>query len=253
MKYADKQLVRPQHEGGCDYGHGRRSVLVQNGKKQLLHIAGSKHWGGVGSQREYSQSEIVIYPDEKGVCKQKTLAEGRMTTKRWEEIATKVYEHLGMGFDLKLISLKHTLLLDAEGEVDKPPEVPSTTKKVHPRIESDTIYRVLLDDDGKCKMLAFPIVKQGGGSIIYRLTNGREVDRRTKQLIEDGVGGTVEEAVAGYLKSYEGLVAEANERLRCAAHHFTYADDNLVEARQRIEVMLKELNHAGGKQGEEDD
>ena len=45
MKYADEQIVRPQHENGCDYGHGRRSVLARNGKQELLHIAGPEALG----------------------------------------------------------------------------------------------------------------------------------------------------------------------------------------------------------------
>jgi hypothetical protein len=240
MKYATKQLVRPQHEHGCDYGHGRRSVLIQNGKKQILHIASAKHWGGIGAGRYSSKSEIAAYPVENGVCKQQTLAEGRMNKKRWQEIAVKIYEHLGMGFDLNLISLQHTLLLDQEGEVESPPELPTKPKKVHPRIESDRFFRVFMDEDGKTKLVEFPIVKQGGGKIAYRLPNGREVDKSTKQLIEDGAGSTADEAVAVYLRDFEGRVTNAMERLCRAADSYSYHNDSLTEAKNRIEAMLKE-------------
>lgn len=238
MKYADKQLTRPQHENGCDYGHGRRSVLVQNGKKQLLHIAGAKHWGGVGGGRSYSESEIVIYPSERGVCKQQALEKGRMTKEKWEAIAPAIYAHLGMNFQLDLISLKHTLLLDVPGEVSGPPPREPNQKKIHPRIESDKLYRVF-QEDGKCKLAEADIIKQGGGKITYRLPNKREIEKRTKDLIDEGCGGTVDEAVAGYLRDYEAQLANGAERLHRAAESYAYYTDNLTEAKHRIEAMLQ--------------
>jgi hypothetical protein len=240
MKYADKQLVRPQSEHGCDFGHGRRSVLVRNGKKELLHVAGAKHWGGVGADRQYSQSEIVLYPDDRGVCKQHTIATGRVGKQDWANIAEEIYKHLVARFPIELISLKHTLLLDEPGEVEGPPTREPAPKKVHPRIESDKIYRIFLEDDGKCRLVEFPVIKQSGGMITYLLPNGRESEKKTKQLIEEGAGGTVEEAITGYLCHYKEQVAEATERLRRAAHHFVYCDDNLTDAKHKIEAMLKE-------------
>jgi hypothetical protein len=242
VKYADEQITRPQHENGCDYGYGRRSVLVRNGKKMLLHCAGSKHWAGVGAGRRYSPPEIVIYPDERGVCKQYTLAEGRMTKQSWEDIAQKIYEHLGASFPLELISLKHTLLLDEPGEVTEPPVSIPGPKKVHPRIESDKIFRIYQEDDGKCKLLEFPIIKQGGGKLTYSLPNGRIIERPTKQLIEEGVAGTVDAAVDGFLRHHHEQVAEATTRLQRAAQHFAYAEDNLTDAKHRIEAMRKEIS-----------
>jgi len=255
MKYADQQIVRPQHEGGCDYGHGRRSVLVQNGKKQILHIGNAKHWGGIGAQRYGSNVEIVAYPSKDDTCRQKTLyptdaelkviqAAGKKVIigrKQFEQIATQMFEHLGIGFDLKLISLKHTLLLDVEGEVDGPPPRDPTVKKIHPRIESDTIYRIF-HEDNVCKVVKCPIIKQGGGKITYRLKQGqgREVTRPTKQLLEEGCGGTLDEAVEGYLQEYKKSVVDATERLTRAADNYSYNSDRLIEAKHRIEEMLKE-------------
>jgi hypothetical protein len=241
VKYAEKQLVRPQHENGCDYGHGRRSVLVQNGKQQILHVAGSKHWGGIGAGRHYSPSHIAAYPDERGTCKQRTLAEGRMTMQKWAEIADAIRAHLGVEFSLELISLTHTLLLDEPGEVAGPP--PATQvhkKKVHPRIESDTLYRYTFRDNSKFELLKFPITKQVNGVTVYKLENGREVDRRTKHLIDEGCAGTVEGAKEAYLKYYKEQREEALERLKRAADHYAYANDNLTEAKQRIEALDKE-------------
>jgi hypothetical protein len=238
MKYADEQIVRPQHENGCDYGHGRRAVIVRNGKQQLLHVGGQKHWGGIGAGRYYGAAEIVIYPTEQGTCKQKSLAEGRMNRQRWEEIAEPIYAHLKMQFPLELISLKHTLLLDVEGEVDGPPPPdPSKPKKVHPRIESDKLYRIF-QEEGGCKLAEATIIKQGGGKLTYRLPNGREIEKRTKDILEEGGGGTVDEAVAGYLRHYEEQLAAGAERLHRAAESYAYYSENLTEAKHKIEAML---------------
>jgi hypothetical protein len=239
MKYADNQLVRPQHENGCDYGHGRRSVLVQNGKKQLLHIASAKHWGGIGAGRYSSPSEIVVYPHEGGACKQWALANGRMDKKKWNDIAEHIYTHLGVKFPMKLISLKHTLLLDEPGEVDGPPPPDeSKPKKVHPRIESDKLYRIF-QEEGKCQLAEADIIKQGGGKITYRLSKGREIEKRTKDILEEGGGGTVDEAVAGYLRHYKEQLAAGAVRLQQAAESYAYYKDNLTEAEHRIEEMIK--------------
>jgi hypothetical protein len=241
MKYADEQLVRPQHENGCDYGHGRRSVLVRNGKKQLLHIAGSKHWGGIGAERCYSQSEIVLYPVEKEIGKQKTLTEGRMTPQKWAESAEAIFAHLGARFPIELIDLKHTLLLDEPGDVDGPPPRVPGSKRVHPRIESAHIVRIFIDDDLTYRFAEHPILKQGGGKITYQTPAGHERERRTKDLILDGYAGDRDGAVAAFLQIYEEQVAEARGRLERAAHHFVYTDDRLAEAKQKIEILLREL------------
>jgi hypothetical protein len=261
MKYADEQITRPQHENGCDYGHGRRSVLVQNGKQQILHIGNAKHWGGIGAGRYGSSVEIVAYPVKDATCRQKTLyptdedkkalevqakavgKEVRVTIgmKQWEQIATRMFEHLGMGFDLKLISLKHTLLLDVEGEIDGPPPPDaSKPKKVHPRIESDKLYRIF-QEEGKCKLAEANIIKQGGGKITYKLPTGREIEKRTKDILEEGGGGTVDEAVAGYLRHYQEQLAAGADRLHRAAESYAYYKDNLSDAEHKIEDMLKEL------------
>jgi hypothetical protein len=240
MRYADIQIVRPSHEGGCDYGHGRRSVLARNGTQFLLHIAGAKHWGGIGADRYYSPAEIAIYPAGQGACKQLTLAEGRMTGARWAEIAEAIYAHLRTRFPIELISLPHTLLLDEPGDVAEPPPRDPAPKKVHPRIESDRLYRVWVDDDGRSRLLESASVKQGGGKITYRLANGLERDRPIKEVIAEGWAGTPEEAVAAFLRPYEEEVAAADERLRRAASHFAYTDERLDEARNRIKAMREE-------------
>ena len=141
---------------------------------------------------------------------------------------------------LGLLSWRHTLLLDEPGEVTEPPPREPGPKKVHPRIESDKIFRIFLDDDGKCRLVESVIVKQGGGKITYRLGSGREIEKRTKDALDDGCGGTVEEAIEGYLRQYKEQVAEATTRLQRAAQHFAYTEDNLMDAKHRIEAMRKE-------------
>jgi hypothetical protein len=242
MKYAEKQIVRPSQEGGCDYGHGKRRVLFRRGKKDILKVDGAKHWGGVGSDRQYSAMEIAAFPVEDQTCRQKTLAEGRMTNARWAEIAEAIFAHLGMRFDVvKLVSIEHTLLLDEPGEVDGPPARDPAPKKVHPRIESDRLWRVYQDDDGTLKPIGCVILKQGGGKITYQMPNGRENEKRTKDLIEDGAAGTLEGAAAAYLRSYEERVAEAVLRLTRAADNYSDANDTLREQQHKIEAMFKEL------------
>jgi hypothetical protein len=246
MRYAEKQIVRPQSEDGCDYGHGRRSVLVRNGKKEILHISGQKHWGGVGAERYYSASEIVAYPSDKETCKQKTLAEGRMTRARWAEIAEAMFAHLGTRFPIELIALKHTLLLDEPGELGgPPPRDPDAPKKPPPpRIDSDKIYRVFVNEGGRCQLAECRIIRQSAGKILYTLGGGGERERRTRDIIADGGAGTVEDAVAAYLETYEEQVAEATARLQRAASNYDHANDMLIEARHRVEAMLEE---AGGQ------
>jgi hypothetical protein len=250
MRYADEQIVRPQHENGCDYGCGRRSVLVQNTithpkkgriKVQLIHVGGSKHWGGIGAGRYYGATEIAIYPTDDGSgCRQKALAEGRMTRAKWEEIALEIYSHLQTEFPLELVSLKHTLLLDEPGEVDGPPPRDPAKKVMHPRIESDCVYRVFRDEDGKYKFAEGKIVKQGGGKITYKLGSGREIEKRTRTFIEEGGAGSREEAAAAYLREFEERRNSATERLQRAAQSFAYADDQFTEAKNHIEEMLSE-------------
>jgi hypothetical protein len=252
MKYADEQIIRPQHEGGCDYGYGVRKVLVQNTvthpkkgriKVQLIHIGSAKHWGGIGAGRYYSSPELALYPSDKDTCKQNKIFEITKKTPlnkaKWEELAPQIFEFLGMGFDLKLISLQHTLLLDEEGELDGPPPRDPKEKVIHPRIESDTVYRVF-HEDNKCRVAKGAIVKQGGGKITYRLGSGREIEKRTKQLLEEGGAGTPEEAAAAYLREYEKQRDEATERLQRAAESYSYRADQLAEAKARVEEMLKE-------------
>ena len=262
MKYADEQIVRPQEENGCDYGSGRRSVLVRNGKKEILHCAGAKHWGGIGMERSYSNVEIVAYPvkGHGGSCMQRTLyptdadlkalkeagkTKVSIGRKQWEQIALEMFTHLeyAAGFDIGLISLKHTLLLDEPGEVDEPPPREPAPRVEHPRIESDTVCKVIHDEEDfkRLLLIEFPIVKQKGGKITYRLHNGHEIEKRTKDAIADGWGGNAEEAIAGYLRHYEEEVAEATGRLQRAASHYDYTNDNLIEAKNRIEVMRKEI------------
>jgi hypothetical protein len=125
--------------------------------------------------------------------------------------------------------------------VDGPPKSEPGPKKVHPRIESDAIYRIWRGDDNKLKLDRAPIVRQGGGTITYKLPSGRTIEKRTKQLIEDGCGATIEEAVAGFMRYYEQQTAGATERLQRAAEHYSYCSDQLADAKHRIEEMLREV------------
>jgi hypothetical protein len=241
MKYAERQLVSAD-DGSCDRGSARRSVLVRNGKKEIIHVAGAKHWGGVGAEREYTGAHIIAYPVAGELCQDKHLESGKMNGAKWAGIAEAMFAHLGTRFPIELISLKHTLLLDEPGELDgPPPPAPSVPTKKPPRIDSDKIYRIFHDDDGTCQLIEVRIIRQVGGKITYMLSGGGERERRTKDIIADGGAGTVEGAVAAYLATFEERAAEATTRLQRSAQNFAYADDMLSEARQRIEAMLGEM------------
>lgn len=251
MRYAEEQLTRPRMEHGSDFGYARRSVLVRNGEKQLLHQAGYKYRSGIG-QQGYTSTEIALYGPKVSYNGRKVIHKGRVTPEVWQELAPQIYEHLGMEFPLKLISLKHTLLLDESGEVTEPPTRPKSPACEYPRVASEDLYRVVEnpEDRKNLKIREYKVEKQSRDTVTFsyevRIRNPRtgeiRISRRedsgkVERLAGAGYAETIEAAKQMYLKTYEDTVKSTQRDILAAAMYYARAKDDLAEARERLKAL----------------
>lgn len=249
MRYAEEQLTRPQVEYGSDFGYGRRSVLVRNGDKQLLHQAGHKYWSGQG-QQGYAPARIVLHGPGIGYNRHKEIYQGRVSPEVWRELAPQIHAHLGMEFPLDLINLKHTLLLDEPGEVVGPP--PRAEAREYPRVLSERLYRVVEnpEDRKNLKIREYRVEKQSRGVVTlgYEVRrrdpetgdiriSRREVTSKVELLGGAGYGETVEAAKRLYLEACETTVESTQQALLEAAMYYARAKDDLAEARERLKAL----------------
>lgn len=219
MRYANTQLTRPQYELGGDWGHGRRSVLVRNGKRQLIHQRSYTGWSGIGMTATVNATWSLWDDAAPGTMGHKTdIHEGRMTPTRLAELAPRICEFLGVTFDVGLIRLNRTLLLDeAPGDV---PEAPAPTPRKKPtpapRVDGDTLYRIVERDD-RPALAVFAVDEQRRGVVSYHLESvggvpadrSRGNERKVTSLAEHGLASTIEGAVDLYLADIRKRLADA--------------------------------------------
>lgn len=243
MKYADTQLTRPQYEVGGDWGHGRRSVLVRNGQRQLIHQKSYTGWSGIGMTATFPATWSLWSNEASGLMEHKIdIHEGRMTPQILATLAPRICEFLGVTFDIGLIRLNRTLLLDeAPGDVPEPPApTPRKPPTPSPRVAGDTLYRIVERED-RPALAVFAIDEQRRGVVSYALASvggvpavpGRGFERKVTDLAAHGMAPTIEGAVELYL-------ADATKRL---------ADARLTRARavaaiKQHDRTLRELTHA---------
>lgn len=238
MKYADKQLFRPQCENGIDYGTGLRAVLARRGPRDVLHVAGFKSWGGVGCERDYQLTEIALwFPYARDGHRQEAIHQGRLGRDGFAPLAEKIIGHLGVDFDVRLLSLRHTLLLDEPGEVEGPPKRGPNRK--HPRTTAERLYRVQRDPDDEPRMVEYVVDAQQVGKA--RLTRvggrGRVEVVRIEHLAREGYAGNRIVAANLFL---ETLIAERNRRQMAideAKADLALAQIRLDETRAKLDLL----------------
>jgi hypothetical protein len=249
MRYAATPLERPQCEGGVDYGHGRRTVLVRNGDRELLHVAGAKHWSGVGMDRSYSPAEIALWHGwtrEPGsvIGRQETLLEGgRFTPARLASVSEAIYEHLGIRFPLDLIDLRQTLLLDEPGTIDRPPaRRPRADPTPRPRVRSAILYQVVEDPTPDAppfsiRVIALPVLAQKGGKVTVATRSGERrlaVDR----LAESGIAETAAQAAELFIGRHYARAKEAEQDWLAANRRRVQAVERLDGYRDAVRLAL---------------
>lgn len=240
MKYAEKQLVRPQREHGSDYGYGRRSVLARNGPRQILHVASQKSWGGTACERYTSPAEIATWDDKGGgYARQHTLKEGRMTRKDWAEIAPAIYDHLKKSFPIELIVLDRTLLLDEPGELaGPPPRPPRKPPTRRPALVGARYYSVDDAFSDTTTLRTYEVVAQERDRVTIRaLPHGRDNTIRLAELTAR-FQPTPEAAGQAYLGVYEARVETTRVGLERAARMFTTAQEDHAEAVAEVKALL---------------
>jgi hypothetical protein len=241
VKYADKQEIRSQIEGGVDYGYGKRRVLVRNKHKSFLRQEGHLNWSGIGCPRSYTPVTWSLWDstDSHPECRVE-IHEGKMPPEKLLELSPQIFKHLGMTFDLALIRTDRTLLLHEPGELTPEPRKrkPPTPS---PKLDVPSVYKVGLrydaDDQQRVKLLIFDVVEQrrGVASLQSRLNSRYCQDVRVDKLNAEGFYTTTEAALAAFLKAQDDDVAEAERALRRKQKQFADA----VEERDRIVALAR--------------